>query len=613
MADDVLQLLMVHDYLLGLGDETLREVVSLARLVNVPAGAVVHEADQPLASVGFVLKGRLKAVRVDAQGHEHFFRAMGRGEQFGLMIGSLGESVPLRIVALEPSAILSLDYEQSMELPFKHPDLRRQWLRAFARTLQRHYFGATPHRTPTLLAVLHESPTTRPLAGKLVLRLRELGEEICVLSDSDEWRTIPDVQFRSIIEGDRLLPLDDIRRQIAEWNRAKRVLVDIRTSQTSDIVVRLMEAADRVLVFVRPGDITSASERFRAMDIQSRGWRDKISTVWLLDTGSNVAPAVPEASKFFNSDFKVSDEPLKAPWGRVLSSGVERLVHSLRGIRIGIALGGGAALGMSHLGVLKALDDNGIVVDMVVGTSAGAMTGVTYSAGWECAYAAERFAADLKPSWLFRRLRNGNYWYLIHKYRWGRFDPMLRKYLCDWKLEQLPLPCHGVTVDLIGAQCIVRDQGDATNMVLESINVPGLSRPICRNGQALVDGGLLNNIPADVLVSRGCNFVIAVSVTSKIERRFGNNTWNTPTHQMTIPSVMNTLLRAFQVQHYNTNMSGVTSADVVIEPDVANFDMSEFRLARELASAGERAALTQLPRIQQLLARLDPDLFRFGR
>ncbi len=612
MPDEVLQLLKVHDYFHGLADTTLREVVSLARLVNVPAGAVVREADQSLASVDFVLKGRLKAVRVDTQGHEHFFRMVGRGEQFGLMIGALGESVPLRTIALEPSTILTLDYEQSMELPLKYPDLRRQWLRTFARSLQRHFFGATPDRTPTLIAVLHESPATRPLAVNLVRRLRELGEEICVLSDSEEWRTITDVPFRSIVEGDRVLPIDVIRRQIADWNQAKRVLVDIRTSQSTDVIIRLMEAADRVLTFVRPGDITSAVERFRALDVQNHGWRDKINIVWLLDEGSNVAPAVPDLRGLASQDFKISEGPLMAPFGKVLSNGLERLVHSLRGVRIGVALGGGAARGMAHLGVLKALEDNGIVVDMIAGTSAGAMTGVVYSAGLDCDYSANQFGTDLKPSWLFRRLPSGNYWYLLHKYRRGQFDPMLRKYLHDWTLEQLPLPCHGVTVDLVSAQSVVRDRGDATHTVLESINLPGFSRPICRNGQALIDGGLVDNIPADVLISRGCNFVIAVSVTARIERKFGENDSDTPTTRMRDPSLLKTLMRSFQVQNHNLNAIGVKDADVSIEPDVTGFDLSEFMRAKELAAVGEHAALKQVPRIQQLLARLDPELFRFG-
>src|SRR6185369_16984520 len=186
----------------------------------------------------------------------------------------------------------------------------------------------------------------------------------------------------------------------------------------------------------------------------------------------------------------------------------------------GVALGGGAARGMSHLGVLKALEENGIVVDVIAGTSAGAMTGAFYASGLDCAYSSRQFATDLRPSWIFRHLLRGNEWYLLYKYRRGHFDPMLRKYLRDWKLEQLAVPCFSVTVDLVSGTSVVRERGDAVHAVLESINLPVLSIPIRRDGQALIDGGLVNNIPADVLVAMGCNFVIAVSVTAKMEIEF---------------------------------------------------------------------------------------------
>src|SRR5262249_27497921 len=160
----------------------------------------------------------------------------------------------------------------------------------------------------------------------------------------------------------------------------------------------------------------------------------------------------------------------------------------------------------------------GIVVDMVAGTSAGAMTGILYSSGLDPEHNANLFANDLRPSWIFRHLPEGNYWYLVYKYRRGQFDPVLRKYLHDWRLEQRRLRCLSVTVDLVSGNSIVRERGDAVHAILESINLPVLSRPICRSGQALIDGGLVNNIPADVLVAKGCNFVIAVSVTAKLEK-----------------------------------------------------------------------------------------------
>jgi len=100
-----------------------------------------------------------------------------------------------------------------------------------------------------------------------------------------------------------------------------------------------------------------------------------------------------------------------------------------------VALGGGAARGMAHLGVIKALEQGGIVVDLVAGTSAGALTGVPYASGLDCDYSAARFATDLRPSWVFRRLPRGSHWDLIYKFRRGRFDPMLRRYLADWWLD----------------------------------------------------------------------------------------------------------------------------------------------------------------------------------
>ena len=147
--------------------------------------------------------------------------------------------------------------------------------------------------------------------------------------------------------------------------------------------------------------------------------------------------------------------------------------------------------------------------------------------------------------------------------------------------------------------------------MLESINLPVLSVPICRGGQALIDGGLVNNIPADVLVKMGCNFMIAVSVTAKMEKEFANIKPDASAPPRKWPSTLQTLMRSLLVQNHNLNAHGVRPADVVIEPDVTGFDLTEFMRSKELAAVGEAAAQEQIPRIQQLLTRLDPYLFQF--
>jgi predicted acylesterase/phospholipase RssA len=136
-----------------------------------------------------------------------------------------------------------------------------------------------------------------------------------------------------------------------------------------------------------------------------------------------------------------------------------------------------------------------------------------------------------------------------------------------------------------------------------------LSVPICRSGQALIDGGLVNNLPADVLVSMGCNFVVAASVTAKMEKEFCDITPDSPAPPRKKPTVVQTLLRSLLVQNYNLRAFGAQPADVVIEPDVTGFDLTEFMRVKELAAIGEAAALGQIPKIRQLLTRLDPQLF----
>lgn len=186
---------------------------------------------------------------------------------------------------------------------------------------------------------------------------------------------------------------------------------------------------------------------------------------------------------------------------------------------------------------------------------------------------------------------------------------LLRKYLKDSRLEQLPIPVHSVTVDLISGKPIVREEGDSVHAILESINVPVLSKPINRDGRALVDGGIVNNVPANTLVAKGYNFVIAASVTAQIKTEFASNRPDTPTSKMKSASVLQTILRTYIVQNVNMNSVGVKPADFVIQPDTSEFAATEFNRVDEMAAIGRKTALESMPSLKQLLSRVDDQLF----
>jgi len=232
-----------------------------------------------------------------------------------------------------------------------------------------------------------------------------------------------------------------------------------------------------------------------------------------------------------------------------------------------------------------------------------------YAAGLDPEYSTRCFKSDLHPSWFFRHLPGGGYWYLLYQYRRNKFDSMLRKYLGRARMEQLILPIFTIAVDLVEGAPLVREVGDATISTLESINLPPLSLPIIQSGQALVDGGLLNNIPANVLVAKGCNFVIASTVTAKLEKDFAGMRSKGRSRSGHFFSTVQVIMRQSMIQGYNMNSVGIQPADFVVAPDVTSFDISEFTRADEMANIGEMTTNATVAQLRKMLSKLDSKLF----
>ena len=204
-------------------------------------------------------------------------------------------------------------------------------------------------------------------------------------------------------------------------------------------------------------------------------------------------------------------------------------------------------------------------------------------------------------------------WYLVSQYRLNAWDGMLRKYLHDWRLEQLSIPFHAITVDLVQVGTVVRRQGDAVHAILESINLPIVSRPILRDGMALVDGGVLNNLPADVLAESGVDFVVGVDVSSRVRNEFAGNRPDMPTGKMKNASALDTLFRIFESQAHNMGKFRNRAVDFWIKPDTSRFGLAEFHRTAEIAAVGEAAAHDAIPELKQRLIELEKRLLEHPR
>jgi len=609
LSSEKFHFLKMHECSDGLEEDALQEIADHAELVRFEPGDVIHAAEDVLESVYLIVQGRVKATAYNLHGREIMQRIFSRGNQFGGLAAALGEALPLVVASHGHSALLRFDYQTALQLTLKHEQFRKNMSRIVAKDAKEIVFGNKERKKPTLLAVFHQSSATRELTYRLIKRLAELGEKPCLLSDHPNPTMVEGVRHRSLIENGQPIAVDEIRQQALEWSDSKRVFIDLDAANNVFKPTEILKACEQIYWCVKPSQWGQVSSKLADLEKKAPVWREKIGIVWFLTDDDDQVPAVPELRELAMEDYKVSFRNRKPNESGLLANGFRRLIHHLRGIRVGVALGGGAARGMAHLGVLKALEESGIVIDRLAGTSAGAMTGALYSAGIDPTYLSNSFVKDLKPSLPFQIMPRSGQWYLLYKYRMGQFDPMLRRYLNDLSLEQLTLPMQSVTVDLVTGEPVVRSTGDAVDAILESINLPVLSSPICRAGRVLVDGGLVNNVPADLLVEEGCNFIIAVSVTAKLENKVGRNRPDTPTEKMKSPSTLQTILRSYIVQSMNMNSIGVQPADVVVEPDVTAFELTDFQLTNELAAIGEQATLDVIPQIKGLLAKLDGNLY----
>ena len=191
---------------------------------------------------------------------------------------------------------------------------------------------------------------------------------------------------------------------------------------------------------------------------------------------------------------------------------------------------------------------------------------------------------------------------MLYQFRMRKWDGLLRGRIGNTKLEQLLTPVSTVTLDLISGHQVIRDSGDATHAILESINLPSIAKPIIRDGMALVDGGIVNNVPSDILPERGADLVVDVDIAPQMAQRFGKNTADMSPEQMRTPSMLQTVMRASEVQSYEITSLRTRSVDQMIVVDTSMFDLADFTSAREMAAQGEKAAamaMNQFKQVQQ--------------
>ncbi|MGV3484272.1 MAG: patatin-like phospholipase family protein [Planctomycetaceae bacterium] len=590
-------------------EDVIEEIAESAERLQVNSGDVLVSIDALCNRVYFVIEGRLEGVLSDRLDKELHRETFGRGSVVGLFSLLAPGSTHLQLTAVEPTTLIQFPLEEVLNLAARHRQFQLAMLTAAANLVKRLVVADRDLPKPAVVGIIHHRDASRHATIHLARRLRQLGETVCVTGDRVDWPSDDGIPYEPLYQNGRLIESDQVVRILKQWSSHGRLLIDLSNDHSQEDLRRLLNYSEIVLWCIQPADTSEAIQSLRVLEQDAPRLCEKIRIVWDLSYDEPVPPYSADLHELSAGDFKTYRGRRRPHQGRLLEQGLERIIHHLRGVQIGMALGGGAARGMAHLGVLKCLEQHGIYIDRLAGTSAGAMTGTVYAAGMAPEFATQCFKSDLEPGWLFRRVPAGGYWYLLYKYRFNQFESMLRKYLQHWRMEQLVIPMTTIAVDLVDGAALARQSGDATNNILESINLPPLAMPIVNQAQAIVDGGLLNNVPANMLVAQGCNFVIASTVTAKLDKDFMSIRSKAATRRRRHVTSIQVIMRQQMIQNHSMNAVGVQPADFVIAPDVTAFDISEFTRAEEMSVIGEATTNESICRLKSMLAKLDPALF----
>jgi len=254
--------------------------------------------------------------------------------------------------------------------------------------------------------------------------------------------------------------------------------------------------------------------------------------------------------------------------------------------KIGLALGGGAAKGFAHIGVLKVLEENGIRPDMISGTSVGSIIGALYALNPN---AKELEALCERTNWKklidlalpSKGLIKGN-----------KIESLLRKELNNLSFSDLKKPLFVTAVDLETGQEIIFNKGDLSSALRASIAIPGIFEPVENNGRILIDGSWVDPVPVEVLRKAGADIIIAVNLNAASEEL-------PPKYETAVidndlkkaPNIIKTLLRSNQITQQEASLSQRKKyeADLMIEPNLKNYAPYDFKNFREGIKIGEMA------------------------
>ena len=536
-----------------------------------------------------VVSGRLSVVVATAAGGEQSIAEVGRGETVGEMALLTGAPRSATVRGLRDTVLLRLSKSSFDALIERHPRATMALARVIVKRLERsiHMRAATP-TAPATFAIAPAG-----LDAPLVATARMVAEQLAaygsVLHLSSE---------RLRAHGDVPADENDLAAWLDAQERAHRFVVyecdDAPTSWTH----RCLRQADRIVLVARAATHTgpsSVEERF--LNNSQFAHHAKIELVLAHD---ELARAPSRAAKWLTGRRVAAHHHIRDG----VDADAERLGRRLAGRAVGLVLGGGGARGFAHLGVVRALEECGIPIDVIGGNSMGAIVGGLYACGYShdermehCRRGFAHSAPDADYTLPLVALHTG-----------AKGNRLLRGMYGDARIEDLWRDFYCVSTNLNTAELRVARDGPMWRWVRASCSAPGMAPPVVEGGHLLVDGGILDNLPVRAMrLTEGVGVTIASDAGATIDIDTGTRSldavsgWGVLWARLRggsraneVPSLADILMRTATLSSVSKQVESSRDADLYLKPPSDGVRTTEWTGLTRAAEAGYRYALDRV-------------------
>jgi NTE family protein len=544
----------------GLPKSIVDQAVTELEWLSVPGGHVLFEAGNPADAVFFVVSGCLG---VYGPGGELVGR-IAAGETVGEM--GLIVSSPRRatVKALRDSELAMLSAGTFERVLLGHPEAILRLARLTVQRLDARNAGHKRVMTPRTLAIvpLDESVDLAEQAGHLVAALSRFG--------------------RADLVGRRAA------LHSPQWFHERE--------SKNDFVVYAADAADTpwTRTCLRQADVVllAAGAGPEAARWPGLPWEDGSMrrAELLLLRGSGHSPGTAARWRAAFPGMPVHHVRSGADYARV--------VRLLTGRAVGLVLSGGGARGFAHLGVVRALREHGVPIDLVGGTSMGGILAAGVAADWSDEELATRFRrsfVDTNPLSDFTLP-------VVSLVSGRKVSMLLRREFGDVDIEDLPLPFFCVSSNLTTGRIAVHERGTLWRWLRASVAIPGVLPPVFQGGEVFVDGGAMNNLPVDVMRAKGRGPVIGVdcgmdrAFTTDLEATEMPSLWSLFRGRSgrKRPNILQILWRAGMVNSTTATLERRTQSDLLVTPALESLDLLDWKGFERALEIGYRDACRRL-------------------